>query len=152
MTASRRQQVLEAFRDRLNTIQAGDAFQTSAGEHVTLGYVPEFGPDDPDIGVAIVVGDDQNGWQGKKLATAVPIVIHALAKVALDEPWIAVEQVLSDIKRAVEIEDWTYGGLMRERLLRGTTRTSSREPGSTTVGLTITYVAPITEVWGAPEI
>lgn len=148
--AARRQLILEAFRARLLAIQIEDGFDTDAGDHVHLGVVPELGPDDSDIAVAITVGDEASKFQGENVLSDLPVEVHALAKADLAEPWIASETVLADIKRAVELADRTLGGLVPRRFYRGPVRTRERAVGSTTVGITITYLAPIVEKWGHP--
>lgn len=149
---SKRQRLLEAIRAQLQAIDGAGTFETRAGENIELGFLPDFGEDDADIGIAIIPVDDAQGFQGEHVVIGLPIEIHALAKASLAAPWIAAEQVLGDIKRAVEISDRTYGRLAKGHVKRGTTRTAGREPGSATVGIVITYIANMTESWGAPEL
>ncbi|HMJ88146.1 MAG TPA: hypothetical protein VK504_33445 [Vicinamibacterales bacterium] len=148
--ASRRQQIVEVFRTRLQAIRLISGFETDAGALVLLGETPELGTDDPDQVIAIVVDDELPSHQGENVASMLPIVIAALAKADLDEPWLAVEAVLGDIKKAVELEDRTLGGLVPARIQRGPTRTMTREAGSVTVGVAIEYRAPLVERWGNP--
>jgi len=148
--AARRRLILEAIRARLWEIRTVNGFATDAGETVFLGETPELGPDDPEQAIAIVVDDELPAHQGENVFSVMPVVVAALAKADLDEPWLAVEAVLGDIKRAIELEDRTLGGLVRLRFERGATRTMKREPGSVTVGVAIEYRAPILEKWGSP--
>ena len=151
--AARRQLILEEVRRRLRTIVQGEgdpAFQTSAGKHVYLGELPVLGPDDADTAICITVGDETPSFQGENVASELPVEIHALSRADLDEPWIAVEEVLADIKRAMEV-DRTLGGLVKQKQFsRGQARTMEREAGSTVVGATILYFVPIVERWGRP--
>lgn len=149
-TASNRQQILEAFLARLERITQTHEFQTDAGKAVFLGATPTLGPDDPDTAIAIVVREDQPGYQGENVFILLPIDIQALAKADLDNPYLAVEAILADIKRAVELPDRTLGELVKRQIRRATTRTLERQDGSTVVGVAITYACPYTEVWGNP--
>jgi hypothetical protein len=149
-TASTRQLILEAIKTRLEAIEMGDDFLTDAGAAVFLGFEPPFGPDDPDVAIAITVGVDSRQSGQANVQGRLPIQIAAIAKADLTEPWVAVESVLADIKRAVELEDRTLGGLVNHRLERGDTETLARDAGATTVGCVITYLADYVEGWGTP--
>lgn len=85
-----------------------------------------------------------------KLLIAWPISIQAVAKADLENVWLTIEAVVSDIKKAVELSDRTLGGLVEQHLQRGSTRTLPREPGTTTIGASVLYVANYSETWGAP--
>lgn len=154
---SRRQQILEALKARVEAIIAGAestpggaVYQTSAGLHVYLGEEPGFGPDDPDLAIAIVVGDEEPGYQGENIFINLPIGFRVLAKASLDEPWTAVEAVIADVKRAVEQPDRTLGGLVKRQIQRGAVSTLQREAGSLAVGAVSVYRAPYLEMWGNP--
>lgn len=156
--ASRRRSILEEALARLQAIQTADGFNTNAGQAVSLNEVPELGEDDPDVIVALLMGDDEPKQQGLKIFVDLPIEIQAVAKIAKPatpgepwHPWIAAEDVLEDIKRAFELDDMTFGGLLNCEMDRGTTSTAERQPGSTTVGLSIGYRLRYSEKWGAPE-
>lgn len=148
--STKRQDILEALRARLQAITRIGGYATDAGALVFLGEQPDLGPDDPDVALAIGVGDDEPGHQGEHVFIRLPLEIQAIAKASLDEPWLTIEAVIGDIKKAVEQSDRTLGGYVKRQIERGVTRTLAREPGSTTVGVGITYVAPYVEVWGAP--
>lgn len=150
MPAARRQQVLETYRARLRVIDQAHGFTTNAGAAVFMGEAPELGPDDPDQAIALLVEDETPQHVGENVHTLLPVAIAALAKANLDEPWLAAEEVLGDIKRAIELEDRTLGGLVRARIARGPTRTMERDAGSQTVGIAITYLNPLVEAWGRP--
>lgn len=154
----RRQQILEALKRRLEAIEtdavveAHEPFQTDAGAAVYLGEVLELGPDDPDYVVAISPAPDQPTWSNRRVAIAWDLEIQAIAKADLEEPWVTVEEVIADIKRAVELDDRTLGDLLTTKgMERGATRMLEREPTSLTVGAGVTYRLMFVEAWGHPE-
>ncbi len=147
---SRRSDILQALKDRVSAINGG-AFQTTLGQTIFLGETPDLGPDDPDAAIVIAPGDEEvRIQQGGKLFIAWPISIQAVAKAELQDGWLTIEAVVSDIKKAVELSDRTLGGLVEQHLQRGATRTLPREPGSLTIGASVLYVANYSETWGAP--
>lgn len=153
---STRQRILEVVKARLEAIVEGQpsadgvVFATSAGELVFMNETPALGPDDPDIAIAVVVGDDAPNRTGEHVSLELPLELQAIAKADLEEPWAAAEMVLADIKRAMELRDRTLEGLVRPRMERGVTRTLEREPGTPVVGVGIAYLCPYIEQWGAP--
>jgi hypothetical protein len=147
---SRRQDILEVFRARLQAIRLTAGFATDAGETVFLGETPELGPDAPEVAIAIVADDELPSHQAENVASTLPVVIAALAKADLAQPWLAAEAVLGDIKKAVELADRTLGGLVPSYIERGATRTMQRDAGSVTVGVAIEYRCLIVERWGNP--
>jgi hypothetical protein len=147
---SRRQGILEALLARVQRIERANEFQTDAGQRVYLGEAFELGPDDPVEAIALVVGEETPQYQGENLFITLPVAIIALAKADLEQPWLAVEAVIADIKTAVETTDRTLGGLVRRQIQRGPVVTLERQPGSTTVGASVTYLSPYVERWGAP--
>jgi hypothetical protein len=148
--SSKRQTALETVFTRLQAIKRASGYQTDAGLATYFGESPQLGPDDPDEAVAMVVGEDAVGYQGPKVVTRVPIQIQAIAKADLEQPWATIEAVIADVKKAVELADSVPGGNGALKIERGSTRPLDREPGSTTVGASITYTAQIHEAWGAP--
>lgn len=149
-TNTKRQYLLEALNTRLAAITTANDFQTNAGQHIYIGETPALGPDDEDEALAIVIGDEEPQYQGVNLFIALPIDVQAVVKADLDAPWMTVEAIIGDIKRAVELEDRTLDGLVKRMIQRGPVRALPREPGSTTVGAAVTYVAPFLEGWGTP--
>ena len=150
--STRRRSILETIKTRLEAIRIAGGFATDAGAQVFLNEAPALGPDDGDVGIVILVGDDRATWQGKCFLLSLPLELQAVAKADLDEPWLAVEDVLGDIKQAIELEDGrTLSGLLSAPFERGVTATLKREPGSEYVGATIVYHAPYKERWGHPE-
>lgn len=154
-TTSKREQFLDQVLSRLAAITVDNGFNTDAGEEVHLGEAPEFGPDDATSHIRVVVDDDEVGPHQAKLFVGLPISIHAIAPVTtamnLGLAYRDAERVLADIKRAIELDDRTFGGLVKDKgIVRGSTRTLPRDPGSDFVGVSIEYHAPMHETWGAP--
>lgn len=148
-----RLQVLNAFVALLEQVRVANGYETDAGQLVALGVVEELGPDDPTAALAIVPGDDrrkgQSGTNGTDLVDW-PIEFIALAKADIDQPWITIENVLGDIAKALETDDRRLDGLLKSDMQRGSSRVYPREPGSETVGASVTYVVTIARTWGAP--
>lgn len=150
MPTSRRQLILEALQARVSAILLAGGFATDAGATVFLGETPQLGPDDPFEAIALVPDDDSVQDKGY-LFVQLPVAVQALAKADLDAPWETIEAILGDIKAAVELDDKTLGGLLKAPMMRGTTRTLAREPGSTTVGAGVTYICSYVEQWGGGD-
>jgi hypothetical protein len=146
---TKRQAILTALVARVSAIAIAAGFATDAGATVFLGEAAELGPDDPDAAIALVLEDDSPQDKGY-LYVQLPIAVAALAKADLETPWLTIEAIVGDIKRAVEHEDRTLGGLLKGPMTRGATRTLTREPGSTTVGASVTYICSYVEAWGDP--
>lgn len=158
MADSRRLQIIEALKARVEQITTANGFNTDAGEHVFVNELPTFGKDDPPVAIVMLVREDHIGdLQLGNIPLILPIDFVALAAPTLDEPWKAVEQVLADIKTAIELEDRSLGGLLTggrnnpEGLMRGTTEPFYRQNGSEVAGTLITYAATYAEAWSAPE-
>lgn len=155
MALSRRHQFIEEVQARLEVITVANGFNSNAGAALFLGFAPDLGEGDPDDALAVLIGqDDLDEFQGKSVSYELPIEIQAIAKLTeseeLEYPWIRVEQMVQDIKRAFELEDRQFSGALTTHIERGNTRTLKRETGSTTVGAGITYVGRLKEAWGAP--
>lgn len=150
MSTSRRQLLLAAIVARVQAVQTASGFQTDAGQLVFFGETPELGPDDPNEAIAVVVGDEEPKYQGANLLIRLPVSIQAVAKADLEAPWLAIEAVIADIKTAVELADRKLGGLIPQPLERGPVRTMPRAKGSTTVGVSVQYLATYVEGWGTP--
>lgn len=152
----RRALIIAALISRLQAVTMANDFLTDAGQNIFTGETPQLGPDDPDIAFAVVPGDETVLVQGEKFGNNLPIEIQAVRKlssanVGVDE-WVSIEDMLSDIKSAIETgnraESGTIDGLVPYGIDRSTTRTVPREPGSTVVAAGITYIAQFTESWG----
>ena len=152
MATTRRQSILEVLITRLELVQVVNGFATDTGAAVYFGEVPALGFDDPEQAIALVVGVETPQWMqdGKKFQILLPVNIAAVAKADLSAPYLVVEQVIGDIKRAIELEDRYLGGLVEWPLERGPVQTLTREPGSTTVGAAVTFAIRYTEGWGNP--
>lgn len=154
-TAAKREQILDALLARLEAITVAGGFSTDAGASVHLGEAPQFGPDDPGTAIVVAVEDDEVSQFQLKGFITLPLTIQAMVAITtavdLGLAYRDAERVLADVKRAVELEDRTLGGLVAwHGLERGTTTTLKREPGSEFVGVAIQYLAPMHETWGAP--
>lgn len=151
--ASKRRDILAALLERLEAIAVDDGFNTDAGARVSLNEVPRFGPDDPDEAIVVVVNEDEASYQGEHIMLRLPIDIQAMAKADPSDAtsaYLTAENILEDVKKAVELPDRTLDGLVKRQIERGSTRTMEREPGSPHVGVAITYTIPYTEQWGRP--
>jgi hypothetical protein len=153
-----RQLILEALATRLRAIVAGNTtdqgatFQTDAGAQVLLNESPAFGPDDPAQAIAMRVDEDELIFSNENHYIRIPITIEALARADLSAPYLVAEQVLADIKRAVELRDRSLGGLAAKSkgIERGSSQALQREDGSTGVGCSVRYFVPYLEGWGTP--
>lgn len=156
--SSRRRLILEEALARLAAIVIASGFNTDAGQRVFLNEVPELGEDDPDVAIALVIGQNVIKQQGHKLFIDLPVEVQAIAKIAKPgtpgDPWhpfIAAEDVLEDVKRAWELDDMTFEGLLNCEMERVEEETAERQPGSSTVGVAIRYRLRYSERWGQPQ-
>lgn len=158
----RRARILQALLARLQVITLANGFATDAGQQLFMGAVPNLGPDDPPAAIAIVVQPDviQAQQNNIKLRLQTDIVVvnrmDPGSAASWNAGWMLVEDMLGDVKRAMELEDRTLGGLLVAGnnslgLERGTTDPYQREPGSPVMGFLITYICPYVEAWGDPE-
>lgn len=121
--------------------------------NVYLGELPQLDGDNlPDRAIAIVIGDTLPTVQQGDLMIEeeLPVEIQGAARADLDEPWWSVEDLIADIKRAVELEDRRLSNLLKYDMKRGGTRTVPRQEGSAFVGAGVMYLCPIQELWGTP--
>lgn len=139
-----RQRALEAIVVLMQTIQVANQFQTDAGHAVFLGETPQLGEDDPTTAIAVV---PQETRPGAHRFEVLAVEIQAVAKAALEQPYLAAETALSDIVQAMEGPDRTIGGLVKWVEI-GATRLLPREPGSTTVGVGQIYELTFVRQWG----
>lgn len=151
--ATRRKSILEVLVGRLEAIRTSSGFDTDAGAKVYFGEVPALGESDPDQAIALVPGVEEPQWQvdGHAMRVRLPVHVAAIAKADLAEPHAAIESLIGDIKRAIELEDRTLGGLISFPMERGVVQAMPRESGSTTVGATLTYLVAWKEGWGNPS-
>lgn len=147
---SKRAAILGAFEARLAVIRKQDGFRTDAGRQVFVGEVPQLGPDDQAHAVAILPQVDEVRWVGRRLGIVWPMVFAAVVRGECTDVWLEVEQVLADLKTAIELPDRSLGGLLQHPFERGTTQSLERETGSLVSGVAVTYQLVYTEDWGAP--
>lgn len=147
---TRRQGVLEAIVGRLEAITTANGFATNAGRAVFLGELPTLGPDDDDVAIVVLAGEEVVRWHGANIAIELTVMVHVVARSDRQRPWVVVEEALGDVKRAIELEDRRLGGLLVNHLERGSVETMPTESGVEVVGLMIPYRAPIVEAWGRP--
>lgn len=148
---SRRHRAIEEIGNRLRLIAVANGFRTDAGAAVFMGQQVTFGPGDSGAAIDVIVGQDEVLHQAENVGTAVPVEIHALVKAAIAEPLLALEEVIADVKRAVEQSDRTLGGALVPRgLERVGVRPREREEGSEFVGAVVEYRLTIAEQWGNP--
>lgn len=150
--STRRKDVLEVLLARLALIRTTAGFDTNAGAAVYFGEVPALGENDPDQAIVLVPGVEEPRWEleGLALQTRLPVIIAAIAKADLSAPYLAIESLIGDIKRGIELEDRLLNGLLQFPMERGAVVGMPRESGSTTVGATVTYFVRIKEGWGTP--
>lgn len=148
--SSSREAAIGVLKDRLESITVANGFATDAGNRVFVAERPVLGPDDPTSAIAIVVKDDQPTFQGEHVVVTVPVDLQAIVKVDVDGPWMMVEAVVADIKRAVELDRDLAGTLIRLGLERGSVRPLDREEGSEYVGAAVQYRLVMAEAWGNP--
>lgn len=147
---SRRQDVIEEVRTRLEEITTANGYQTNAGNLILMGQTPALSESDPEQALAVTVGQDTVGYQGEDVQVTLPVMIFALVRADLDDPYLAAEAVLADIKKAIET-DHNLGGLLKARgLVRGSTTAALRDPASEFVGGSVFYEMMFAEKWGAP--
>ncbi len=154
-----RQAILAEVISRLGTIAIANGYQTDAGLMLFVGELPLLGPDDPPAAIAVIVRDelaaDLSGYGEAPdgiTVSVLPIECQAVAKADLEQPWVLVEAVISDIKQAIETSDRSLGGILVLPLKRGRTRAFGREPGSTIVGAAVPYLATFAEQWGGGAV
>jgi len=155
-TNSRREDALLDLRSRVAFIEIAKGYGSDAGKAIFMGETPVFGPDDPPAALAIVVGADSPTTQGGLVRTRVPVEIQAIVPATIDDAFMALEAIVADIKRAVEIEGVqafrtrSLKGTLPMGLERGVTRILPRDEGSLFVGTGIEYVLSFEEKWGDP--
>ena len=165
MSNSRRYELVAALRTRLAYITIDHGYRTDAGEHIFMGEAPRFGPDDPPAALAISVGATSNEQtSGSFITYDLTIEIQAQVPVDLAEPLLAMEDMIADIRTAVEVEghnpapntgdasvDRSMDALATPKgFRRGSTRPLMRPDGSGYAGMSCEYVASFQEKWGEP--
>lgn len=144
--------IIAAVIARLQGIATGDGYFTDLGASLLVNEFPSFGPDDPRQALVLLVGDDEQTWQGKGYLIRLPLTVLVLVDADLDDGWLVAERAIADVKRAVETDDRTLGGLLTTNgyLERGNVERIPRDPGSAAIGAAVPYTAPYKEGWGTP--
>lgn len=148
--ASRREQIIDALKTRAEAITVVGGFNTDLGASLLINELPQFGPDDPRQVLVMLVGDDEITSQGKGFLYRLPFTFLVLVDADVEDGWRQVEQGIADVKRAIELEDRTLGGLSSGYMERGNVETIPREPGSAAIAAAVPYVTFMKEGWGAP--
>lgn len=147
---STRSAALAELRDRVEDILKAGGYETDAGALVFLGEQPTLGPSDPAAAIAIMPLEDTTGYQGVNVDITLPVDVQAIVKADVDDPWVTVEAIIGDIKKAVETDHDLDGMLKPRGLERGSVRPLDREPGSEYVGAAVQYRLRMVEGWGKP--
>ena len=156
MAATKRRQILEAVRARLQAIKIASDYHTDAGDVVFLGETPVLGPDDPHpVALAMIVLTDDPVHQQQNVKVTLPIEVQIVTQPNAAEqarPWLLVEDAIGDVKVAVEAGDRTLGGLLASGLdlKRGPVRFLERTSGNDIVGAGVEYRFGYVEGWGTP--
>lgn len=145
---SRRQQILAALLTLAGTVTVENGYATDAGLRVFLGDEVMLGDDDPPSAIAIVVQDSVPSQPTGYIDEPLDVEVQALVKADLEQPYIAAEVLLADIKQAFETADRTLGGLLKGEMTLGPTRVVPRQPGALTVGVGVTYRTRFLRQWG----
>lgn len=157
--ASKRHLALDDLRNRLSYITVENGYNSDAGKNIFLGEAPTWGPDDEPAGLAIEIGDDSVNVQGGLITCRVPVRIWAVIPVETEDPLLPIEEIIADIKEAVEIErdgslDRSLGAIGTDPatdpmgLERGSTRALRRPEGSEYIGASVEYILTFVEQWG----
>lgn len=147
---STRKSALDEILARLAAIRITNGYNTDAGARLFIGEQPVLGPSDPEASIAVVVREDEAGYQGENVVVRLPVAIQAIVKADAADPFSTVEDIIEDIKRAVETDHDLGGRLVRRGLERGSTQPLDRESGSEFIGAEVQYRLIYAEQWGAP--
>src|SRR4051812_35872852 len=141
MADSIRKRVLAELVSRLSLVTTVNGYQTDAGLLLDVGVLRHLGPDDPDAAIAVLPLDEVTGSQAGRVVSDWPIEVIAVANASdnRETPWLLVEDVLADIRRAVElpdIDDRRFNGLIRHPGIEvGTAKTFGRDSASDIVAV-----------------
>jgi len=159
---SRREDALLDLKSRLAWITVQHGYNSDAGQNIFMGEMVVLGPDDPPAALALSIGQDTAETTGGLIRCTVPVEVQAFVPTNIDEPLLALERLIADIKVAVEIEgndqntagdastDRALVGTLPTGLNRGTTRPIPRQEGSEVLGVGLEYVLTFEERWGQP--
>jgi hypothetical protein len=161
LPTSKRKAALLELKGRLGYIQVAKGFNTDAGLHIFVGEWPRLGPDDAREVLAIAVGDETIEVTDSRIISKLPVEVWALVPGETENPQLAIEDIITDIKQAVEVEENPTQtralGMMEagvpigttpKGLSRGVTRSLRRSEGSSFVGAAVEYELTFEESWG----
>lgn len=157
---SKRELALLDITNRLSFIQIAKGYNTDAGASVFIYEDPQLGPDDA-LGIFVEPGPDQPTMAGPRITAQLPIQIQAVVNAQVFATVAArisaLEGLIADIKRAVEIDEGdqanlqhSLDGTLPKGLIRSVTVPLRREPGSQLFGAAVEYTAVFQEQWGEP--
>jgi hypothetical protein len=152
---SKRADAFTELLARLARIRTANGFETDAGQLVFFCEDRVLSEVDG-AALHLKADGDQPSWSGERAIVSVPVMIEANVRADLDEPWVALEAAIADIKRAIENDldgnrDHSLSGkASKNSLQRGTTVGVNREPGSTHIAAQVSYTFQLGESWGAP--
>lgn len=147
---TRRKQALETLRARLAGITKAAGYKTDVGLTLLVGQEPVLGPDDPDAAAAMIVQADEKRYEGENVCLVLPVKVAAMARASVIDPHGTVEDIIGDIKTAVEVDHDLGRTLVNRGLERGVTEPMDRQEGSEFVGATVEYRLMYVEQWGQP--
>jgi hypothetical protein len=165
---SKRQGALADLAARLAFIQKDKGYNTDAGLKIFKGEWPRAGKDDAPAALVISVGDDAPSTTGGSTRSETPIEVWAIVPVGTKDPLDAIEEIIADIKEAVEgsnddenvspsrdrffavVVEGQLIGTLPKGVRRGITRGMRRPDGSDYVGACVEYLAAFEEAWGHP--
>jgi hypothetical protein len=156
MADSIRKRIRAEVNARMSTGDAGERVQHRRRTLPVCGRAPKLGPDDPDCAIAIVSHDESPvllTWQSIGGDWPIEIIGIANASPNRSEPWLLAEDVLADIRCAMELEDRTFGGALvsPQDMEVGAARTFERESAAEAIAVSQTYTFRTQRVWGHPE-
>ncbi len=152
---SRLQLIIAASKRRLVVIRTDAGYATDAGQAVYLGAIPALGSNDDRAAVALLPSFENLKVVGAYVQYTVVLQIQALVFVEsesqLSDSFEIALAMLSDIQRAMELDERTLGGLIDGLGLEfGLPSLVERETGSQFVGLQMEYRGKVKHAWGNP--
>ena len=144
--------ILQTVASRLQVISQDDGYYTDIGRSIRLDMRE---PQADDLPCCLVTMGERTLESNSGCTDRIDMEITVVGYMPLiDQAYIQGDEILSDIQRAVELEDSTLGGLLRRQF--GLAFLSSEiympEIGANAVGARVTYSAPHVRVTGDPEI
>lgn len=159
MIDSYRRRAILDLCERLSKITKANGYNSDAGLNIFVNEAPKWGEDDPSSALSVVVGADSVQQMGRRVLSRIPVQVQAFVPATVEAPFFAVENIVADVRFAVEIEghgpdrgdrDRSLDGTTPKGLERGTTQPVERPAGSSYVGTSCEYVVVIQDAWGQP--